>query len=183
METTQKKKKRRSLGDESKRLLRWREVCLPMLVDLAPGRRSGIMAWEMALESITGVFVALMVGVPWKAQCSKTVGFYVILCSFRKALWDQRCSSIEILSKGAFYPLFWPKICEAKAYAPKILGYELPGVAWMPQDVHFMIYESHKGRALAAWACLRSRLPCPWHCSRLSLTMTCQRLQKTGLQA
>lgn len=42
------------------------EACLPILVELAPtGRKSGIMAWQTALENVSGVVVASIIGVPW----------------------------------------------------------------------------------------------------------------------
>ena len=41
------------------------EACLPIVVDLAPtGRKSGIIAWQMALEQVFSVAAACIIGVP-----------------------------------------------------------------------------------------------------------------------
>lgn len=42
------------------------EVCLPILVELAPSsRKSGIMAWQVALEGVSSIVVASIIGVSW----------------------------------------------------------------------------------------------------------------------
>lgn len=42
------------------------KVCLPILVELAPSsRKSGIMAWQVALEGVSSIVVASIIGVSW----------------------------------------------------------------------------------------------------------------------
>lgn len=55
-----------------------------MLVELAPiGRKSGIMAWEMALQGIISLGGAWIVGVPWLRLNVMPLWKSMLLTSFK----------------------------------------------------------------------------------------------------